>query len=411
MTARPRTVPLRPWSPRAAAQLGVLSAAAFVYVTAELLPVGALPDIAADLNVSEALVGTLLAGYALVAAAMTVPLVRATAHWSRRRTLLVTLVCLTLSQVVCALAPDFTVLAAGRMTTALTHGLMWSVLAPIGVRLVPAGYAGRATTAVYLGTGLALVVGSPLTAALSQLAGWRSATAVIALAAAAVTAAARWMLPELPAVSAGPGRRRQRYRRSLVLLCGLTLLGVAGHFMSYTFIVVLLRDVVGIGGAGAAWVLAAYGVAGLVAMTLLARPLDRAPKATLTSALVGMTAAFAVLAVLATGVASAVTVPAVTTVAGVAVVVLWGALATAVPPMLQTSAIRTSPEDPDGASGLYVAAFQVGIMAGSLLGGLVYETAGIAVMVAGSGLLVATALAGVVASRGLFGAPPERGSA
>lgn len=411
MTARPRTAPLRPWSPRAAAQLGVLSAAAFVYVTAELLPVGALPDIAADLNVSEALVGTLLAGYALVAAVMTVPLVRATAHWSRRRTLLVTLVCLTLSQVVCALAPDFTVLAAGRMTTALTHGLMWSVLAPIGVRLVPAGYAGRATTAVYLGTGLALVVGSPLTAALSQLAGWRSATAVIALAAAAVTAAARGMLPELPAVSAGPGRGRQRYRRSLLLLCGLTLLGVAGHFMSYTFIVVLLRDVVGIGGAGAAWVLAAYGVAGLVAMALLARPLDRAPKATLTSALVGMTAAFAVLAVLATGVASTVTAPAVTAAAGVAVVVLWGAMATAVPPMLQTSAIRTSPQDPDGASGLYVAAFQVGIMAGSLLGGLVYETAGIAVMVAGSGLLVAAALAGVVASRGLFDAAPERGSA
>ena len=41
---------------------------------------------------------------------------------------------------------------------ALTHGLMWSVIAPIGVRLVPASHAGRATTAVYAGTALALVV-------------------------------------------------------------------------------------------------------------------------------------------------------------------------------------------------------------------------------------------------------------
>ena len=54
----------------------VLASAAFVYVTAEMVPVGALPAIAADLRVSEALVGTLLASYALVAAVTTIPLVR-----------------------------------------------------------------------------------------------------------------------------------------------------------------------------------------------------------------------------------------------------------------------------------------------------------------------------------------------
>ena len=57
-----------PWTPRVALALAVLAAAAFVYVTAEIMPVGALPAIAADLGVSEAMVGTLLASYALVAA-------------------------------------------------------------------------------------------------------------------------------------------------------------------------------------------------------------------------------------------------------------------------------------------------------------------------------------------------------
>lgn len=55
---------------------GVLAAAAFIYVTAEIMPVGALPANAADLGVSVAVVGTLLASYALVAAVATVPLVR-----------------------------------------------------------------------------------------------------------------------------------------------------------------------------------------------------------------------------------------------------------------------------------------------------------------------------------------------
>ena len=87
-----------------------------------------------------------------MAALTTVPLVRLTAQWPRRRTLLVTLVCLTASQLISAFAPNFAVLAGGRVLCALTHGLMWSVIAPIGVRLVPASHAGRATTAVYAGT-------------------------------------------------------------------------------------------------------------------------------------------------------------------------------------------------------------------------------------------------------------------
>ncbi|HPZ94938.1 MAG TPA: MFS transporter, partial [Mycobacterium sp.] len=161
--------PTGPWTPRVGLSLCVLAAAAFIYVTAEIMPVGALPAIAADLDVSVAVVGTLLASYALVAAVATVPLVRWTAFWPRRRTLLFTLICLTVSQVISALAPTFAVLALGRVLCALTHGLMWSVIAPIGVRLVPPTHAARATMAVYVGTALALVVGSPLTAAMSGL--------------------------------------------------------------------------------------------------------------------------------------------------------------------------------------------------------------------------------------------------
>ena len=125
MTVDTRTPAAYTWTPRVTVQLTVLAAAAFVYVTAEMVPVGALPAIAADLGVGEALVGTLLASYALVAALATVPLVRLTARWPRRTTLLLTLTCLTASQLLSALAPNFAVLASGRVLCALTHGLMW----------------------------------------------------------------------------------------------------------------------------------------------------------------------------------------------------------------------------------------------------------------------------------------------
>ncbi len=395
-----------PWTPRVALALAVLAAAAFVYVTAEIMPVGALPAIAADLHVSEAVVGTLLASYALVAAVATVPLVRWTASWPRRRTLMFTLVCLTVSQLISALAPTFAVLALGRVLCAMTHGLMWSVIAPIGTRMVPATHAARATMAVYVGTGLALVVGSPLTAALSELWGWRLAVAAITVAALAVLISARLALPLMATTAESVQARRRRIgdRRNhrLLIMCALTLVGVTGHFISYTFIVVIIRDIVGVTGPNLAWLLAAYGVAGLASMAVLARPGDRHPRAAIGGCLGGLALVFAVLATLGyAGGASAGNL-----LAGIVAVIAWGATATAMPPMLQSAAMRHSPDDPDSASGLYVAAFQVGIMAGSLLGGLLFEHAGEAVMLTGSAVLVAAAMAGAVLVPNLFAVAP-----
>ena len=402
MTVDTRTLPAHTWTPRVTVQLIVLAAAAFVYVTAEIVPVGALPAIAADLRVSEALVGTLLASYALVAALTTVPLVRLTAQWPRRTTLVLTLVCLTASQLISALAPNFTVLAGGRVLCAITHGLMWSVIAPIGARLVPATHAGRATTAVYVGTSLALVVGNPLTAAMSELWGWRLAVVLVTLAAAAVTVAAWATLPPMvvPRDQARAVRRNERHHRNsrLVTLTVLTLIGVTGHFISYTFIVVIIRDVVGVHGPRLAWLLAAFGIAGLVSMGVMARPLDRRPQASVVGCLAALATAFAVLTSLAFDHGTGL----VAIVVGVAAIVLWGASSTALPPMLQASAMRTAPDDPDGASGLYIAGFQVGIMVGSLSGGLLYQHAGLALMIAASTALVMVALTCVTATRGLF---------
>ena len=130
----------------------------------------------------------------------------------------------------------------------------------------------------------------------------------------------------------------------------------------------------------------------------MARPLDRRPKASVIGCLGALAVAFAVLTALAVG-----RHPGATTIlVGGAAIVLWGAASTALPPMLQAAAMRTAPNDPDGASGLYVTAFQVGIMAGSLSGGLLYEQAGMAAMIGASTALVVVALGGVAATRRLF---------
>jgi predicted MFS family arabinose efflux permease len=394
------TATARTWTPRIAAQLAVLAAAAFTYVTAEILPVGALSAISRDLQVRLVLVGTLLTWYALVAALTTVPLVRWTAHWPRRRALMLSLTCLTASQLISALAP-------GRVLCAITHGLLWSVIAPIATRLVPPSHAGRATTSIYIGTSLALVVGSPLTAAMSWMWGWRLAVVSVTVAAAIVTVAARVMLPPMVLTEdqlahVGPRSRHHRNRR-LITVSLLAMVAVTGHFVSYTYIVVIIRNVVGVRGASLAWMLAVYGAAGLLSITLLARPLDRRPKGSILLCMAGLTAAFAVLTALAFNLFQGRTNTA-TVLIGTGAIVLWGAMATAVSPMMQSAAMRSGVDDPDGASGLYVMAFQVGIMAGSLAGGLLYERS-VAMMLSASAGLMGLALVGLAANRHMLGVP------
>ena len=385
-------------------QLAVLAAAAFIYVTAEILPVGALPAITRGLHVSVPVVGTLLAWYALVAAVTTIPLVRWTADWPRRRALLLSLACLTISQVVSAVAPDFAVLAAGRVLSAITHGLMLSVLAPIATRLVPASHSGRATTVVYVGISLAVVVGSPATAAMSLLWGWRVAVGAVAAVAALVTVAAWAVLPVLTLsreqqAGVGSGASHHRNRR-LVIVSLLTMVAVTGHYISYTYIAVIIRDVVGVRGPALAWLLATYGVAGLLAMPLIARPSDHRPRAAVMSCMAALWLTFLVLIALTFH-----NVPtAASIVIGIAAIGLWGATANGVSPMLQAAAMRAGAADPDGASGLYMAAFQIGIMAGSFAGGLLYERSVLA-MLAASAVLIGVAAAGMTAERQLFDVP------
>lgn len=221
--------------------------------------------------------------------------------------------------------------------------------------------------------------------------------------------AARLLIPLMPTApgAVAESRRRRRPNRRLHTLCGLTVVGVTAHFIAYTFIVVIIRDVLGVHGARLAWLLVAYGVAGLAAMALMAQPLDRRPKTTMLAGLCGMSAALITLTGLATWVAPG-SQGTVVLVIGAVAITLWGAMATALPPMLQSAAMRVAPADPDAASGLYVAAFQAGIMAGSLAGGFLYNTAGIAAMIGISALLVMGASVGVAASRGLFDVPQDR---
>ena len=189
------------WSTRkAVVALLALAVSTFVYVTTEILPIGLLLLIAADLRIEPSAVGLLVTWYGLVVVAASIPLTQLTRRVPRRPLLSGLLAVFVLATWVSAAASSYGVLLAARVVTALSQALFWSVVVPTAAGLFRPQVRGRVVAVVLGGSSLAAVAGLPMGTWLGQLAGWR--TAFLALSGVGLGAmVARRTVP------AGRGRR------------------------------------------------------------------------------------------------------------------------------------------------------------------------------------------------------------
>lgn len=384
------------WS-RTGVALGALSAACFISVTSENLPVAMLPQLAAGLRVSGAAVGLLVTGYAIVVATTVVPLVALTAHWDRRTTALITIAAIVASNVLLAVAPNYGVAVVARLISAVGHGVFWSVVASMAARLLGPDRIGRATTVVFAGNSLAFLVGLPLSSWLGVTLGWRPAVLAVAGAAALAALVIRATLDPMPPehTTRQPGRaaiRRAVTNRTLLPVNVVTLVLVLGHFTAYTYITVIIANYVHLTGSATSSLLLAYGAAGLIGLIAIGRLVDGHPRGTALAVTGGIAACFAVL--LAFG-------PATPWIAGPAVV-LWSIPAGGLAVVLQAAVLRVAPTQRDLASAVYIVAFQLGIAGGAWLGG-VYLDRGILFAAILTTALCALAAAVVAARSAAFG--------
>jgi predicted MFS family arabinose efflux permease len=357
---------------RSWASLVLLACAAFAYNTSESFPVGLLPQMAADLGVAESRIGSLLTLYAAVVAITVLPLVVAASGVARRRLILVTVGVLVISTVATALAPDYGWVLAARLVSATTHGIFWSVVAPTAAMLVPRGREGFATSVAFLGSSLAMVAGTPLMTALGTMGGWRTASGVLAAAAALAFVGLALVLPPLDVDRGGGSVGGSAWRtvlaatvrnRALLRLCALTVLLVVAYYAVYTYIALLLDRSAGVAGDGLALVLVLFGLAGLIGVGVIGRFTDRFPRRAALTTIGGLVAAFVGIGAFASWAPAGV----------VASVVLLGGAFAATPVFLQATVLRVTPGAGDVASSIYVVAFQIGIGGGSLLGGLALD--------------------------------------
>lgn len=341
----------------------LLSLGVFVTVTAESLPAGLMPEMAADLGVDPLRIGLLVSVWAIVVIGTSLPLTRATRRIDRRIVVAASLAVFALANVATAFAPSYEFAFATRVVAAIAHGVFWAIVIVYASSLLAGPQLGRGLALVTGGGTAATVLGLPAATALAQVTSWRVSFAAMG---AGMLLLALVVLRRLPRSIVAPvpagDRAPLRHDRSIppLVIFGLSglLIGLA-QFMSFVYIRPYLADAAGVADAWASVLLFVFGAAGMAGVAIAGAVADRFPRSALTVTLVLLALAFATLALFPGQLAAVV-----------AALALWGAATGAVFPLIQTALMRAASDRlRDLASAAIIVLFNVGIAAGSWAGG------------------------------------------
>lgn len=337
----------------------VLMVSVFVVGTSEYLIAGLLPQVAADLDVSVSTAGQAVTAYAL-GVVVGGPLVTiATVRLPRKGLALGLLVLFAAGNAVCAVAGSYEVLIAGRVIASLSHAAFLTLALMAATRVVAPHRAGTAIAAVGSGFSVATLLGVPLGVLLGEDAGWRTPFAVLVVLALAAAGALAAVLPrQEAAVTRVRDEIATVLGRRVLIVIATTAVGLAATSTVFTYLVPALTGITGFGTTAISALLLLHGAGGLAGGLAAGRLADRSPAVTVRGTFAGLAVMLAVFPFAVPWAGPAV----------VAVLVL-GVLTSATTPALQSLVLRHAGRAPTLAVSVNVCAFNIGIAAGSALGG------------------------------------------
>ena len=297
-----------------------------------------------------------------------------------------------LSAPIIALAPNYLTYMAGRVLLGVAIGGFWSMSAASAMRLVPAAKVPRALAIFNGGNALATVVAAPLGSYLGSIIGWRGA--FFCLAPVALLAFV-WQWMSLPSMKAEERTASSsnvfKLLKNPVVALGMAAVSIffMGQFALFTYLRPFLETVTGVDVSTLSLILLTIGVGGFIGTILIGAFLKRSFYGTL----VAIPLLMAVIAVALIAFGSSVSI-------AVALLGVWGLVATAAPVGWWSWLARTLPENAEAGGGLMVAMVQLAIGLGSTVGGLLFDIRGYqSTFVASAALLLISAFLAFLASR------------
>ena len=347
-----------------------LTLSAFAIGTTEFVIVGLIPTMASDLNVSLPSAGLLVSLYALGVAIGAPVLTALTGKWNRKNVLLAVMFLFVAGNLLAWQAPSYDTLIVARILTGLAHGVFFSIGSTIATGLVTKDKAASAIAIMFTGLTVALVTGVPLGTYIGQSFGWQATFLTVALLGLIALIGSAFLVPsnlKQPPAAKLSSQLKVLTQPRLLLVYAITALGYGGTFTAFTFLAPILEQISGFDSSAISVIMLVYGAS--VAMgNILGGKMG--PIKSLTMIFTGLVTILLVF-----------NFTLVNPITAVATILIWGAFAFGNVPGLQvyvvTLAEKYTPDAVDVASGLNIAAFNVGIALGSWCGGLIVTKAGL----------------------------------
>lgn len=347
-----------------------LTLSAFAIGTTEFVIVGLVPTIASDLGVSLPSAGLLVSLYASGVAIGAPVLTALTARWNRKNVLLGLMALFVAGNLLAWQAPGYESLIAARILTGLAHGVFFSIGSTIAISLVSKEREASAIAIMFTGLTVALVTGVPLGTWVGQLFGWRATFLVVSVLGTLALFGSAWLVPSTLKQSVPASFKEQLQvlvQPRLLLVYLMTAVGYGGTFVAFTYLAPILESESGFASSSIALIMLVYGISVAVGNIFGGKLADK----------VGPVRALNVIFSMLALVLFVFSFTAQNPIAAVLTVLIWGAFAFGNVPALQIYVVqlaeRHTPNAVDVASGLNIAAFNVGIALGSIIGGSVVE--------------------------------------
>ena len=355
-------------SPLPLSALLAMAMTGFIGIMTETLPAGLLPQIAAGLNVSQAMAGQLITLYAAGSLMAVIPLAAMTRGWNRRTALLTAILGFLVFNTLTTCSTNYLVTLFARWMAGAAAGLAWGLLAGYARRMVPVHQQGRALSVAMLGAPVALSVGVPLGTWMGTLLGWRMAFGVMSAVTLLLVVWVMRKVPDYPGQAAG---QRQSLRHVIMMpgvrsILAVILLWMLTHNLLYTYIVPFLT----LSGLAerADQILLVFGIGALAGIAFTGLQVDKRLRKTLLASLT-------LFALISLGLALDGHSPLMVTLC----VAIWGLTFGGAATLLQTAIADATGEQGDMAQSLVVVSWNLAIAGGGLSGGILLNTAGVGI--------------------------------
>lgn len=344
--------------------LGLLALAtgAFAIGVTEFGPMGLLPVIAGDLNVSIPAAGVVVSAYAfgVMVAAPIVTL--STGRVSRRTLLMAMSLIFILGSIWSAVSTNYEMLILSRVFTSINHGAFFGVGSIVAAGLAAPGRQAAAVATMFVGLTLANIIGVPAATSAGELLGWRAVFWGIAAIGVLQLIGVRVALPDLPGNKTAnvPSELRALMQKNVLMPLLLTVMSNTAVFTVLTYIAPILQTEANASINVVTVMLLIAGVGMTLGSWLGGKFADLSVDKTIIGSLIVNVIMFSAFALFMSNIY----------VSGV-LIFAWGAASFALIPPIQVRIMSAASGAPSLASAVNIGAFNLGNAIGAMLGGWV----------------------------------------